>query len=332
MEQSNTSAGYAASVKAKRVVTIMAANDGGHLMQLHSMRHRLPTDNEIVWVTTRTPQSESLLDGENVHWVGAATTRDRSAVVANAVKVRKLLRQRKISAAFSTGSSIALSTLPLARLHGASAHYIESATRLDGPSLSGKILERVPGVTCYTQHSSWQSDRWKYAGSVFDGFSAHNRPDGAPQLRRVVVSLGTSQTFGFRRLIDKLVAILPKDAEIVWQTGSTDLSGLDFANTRPFMPSAELQRSIEQSDLVVAHAGTGIALTSLRAGKLPLLVPRDPLHREHIDDHQAQIAGLLSGLELCVARRVDELTTEDLHSAARQFVTLKADVAPMGLL
>ena len=54
--------------RAAAVTTLLVANDGGHLMQLHTLRPRLGVGDDVVWVTPRTPQTESLLAGERVHW------------------------------------------------------------------------------------------------------------------------------------------------------------------------------------------------------------------------------------------------------------------------
>jgi hypothetical protein len=52
----------------------------------------------------------------------------------------------------STGSAIALSFLPVARLRGVPCHCIESAARSASPSQTGRLLRRVPGVRLYTQY------------------------------------------------------------------------------------------------------------------------------------------------------------------------------------
>ena len=45
------------------MTALLVANDGGHIMQLHTLRPRLDV-RDVVWVTPRTPQTESLLAGE----------------------------------------------------------------------------------------------------------------------------------------------------------------------------------------------------------------------------------------------------------------------------
>jgi len=310
---------------------LLVANDGGHLAQLHSLARRLPFADDHRWVTTPTAQSESLLQGEDVFWVGPAPTRDLRAAVDNARLLAPLMRRRSVTAVISTGSSLAVSALPQARAHGIAAHYIESATRTDGPSLSGRILARTPGVQLYTQNPTWADRRWTYAGSVFDGWAPSERP--LPRrVKRVVVSLGTSRTYGFRRLVERLAPMLHDlGAEVLWQTGTTDVSGLPVEAPRPSVPALEMSEALRDSDVVIAHAGTGIALEALRAGKLPVLVPRRAEFSEHVDDHQEQIARMLDHRGLAVVREADRLDLTALERAANHEVCVREDSGPLPL-
>ena len=313
------------------MTALLVANDGGHLMQLKTLSRRLPMDDTFHWVTVPTPQSESLLAGQDVTWVRPGPTRDVGAALHNAVLAFPLCRRRRLSAVVSTGSSLAVSVLPQARLRGTPAYYIESATRTDGPSLSGRMLARVPGVELYTQNASWASRKWKYAGSVFDGWQAR-RTQAPGKVSRVVVSLGTSRTYGFRRLLEHLAPLLHDcGAEVLWQTGTTDTTGLPVLGARAAVPAAELGAAMREADLVVAHAGTGVALEALQAGKLPLLVPRRAEFGEHVDDHQEQIAGMLRARGLAVVREADAIGPDDFLAAAASVVDLRGDAQPLAL-
>ena len=88
---------------------------------------------------------------------------------------------------------------------------------------------------------------------------------------------------------------------------------------------------MREADVVVAHAGVGAALTTLEAGRAPLLVPRLASHGEHMDDHQAHIAADLSRRGLAVSRDAGELTAADLSLAAGIRVTETRNVAPLEL-
>src|SRR4051812_1211755 len=272
------------------MTALFVASSGGHLTQLHHLRRRLRgLGDDVLWVTFDTPQTRALLDGEDVLFVKWIGSRDYRHVMTNGLYARKVLREHDVSAVVSTGAAIALSYLPLARSHGIPCHYIESATRSCGPSTSGRLLARVPGMNLYAQHANWADDVWHYEGSVFDGFEG--RPKRFPRsvLRRVVVTLGTHD-YGFRRLVQHLVNILPPETEVLWQTGATEVSDLGI-EARAAMPADELTAAIREADVVVAHAGVGSALCALDVGKCPVLVPRRARHGEHVDDHQCEIAG-----------------------------------------
>jgi UDP-N-acetylglucosamine transferase subunit ALG13 len=234
---------------------------------------------------------------------------------------RRLLRDSRFERVVSTGSGIALSFLPAAALRGVRAHYIESAARAEGPSLTGRLLSSVPRVRLHTQYPAWASGRWSYAGSVFDAYQPVEH-DPSPGPLRVALTVGT--LFPFERLVEGLHAVLPPDAEtVLWQTGDDRAAGR--------LAPAEVRRAFAAANVVVAHAGVGTALEALDAGRRPLLVPRLRRHGEHVDDHQLQVATELERRGLAVTRSADELRAEDLLEAARGGVEAVAGPPPLRL-
>jgi len=287
-------------------MTIVAiANVGGHLRQLVELVPRFGIDqNEVVWVTNETPQSRSLLKGRRVLYLPYADARSKRQVFRNATLAYRELRPHRIDMAVSTGANLALSVLPVAVQLGAAAHYVESATRTDGPSMSGRLLRYSPRTHLYTQAPSWADRRWQYRGDVFEGFQAI---EGEPaSFNRLVVTVGTSSFSGFRRLVDHLLSMLPSTVDVLWQTGATDVAGLGIEAFRS-LPAHELENEMRNADAVIAHAGTGSALTALAVGQLPILVPRDPTHNEHVDGHQFEIARRLSSAGLALTTSVEGL-------------------------
>ena len=134
-------------------------------------------------------------------------------------------------------------------------------------------------------------------------------------MRRAVVSVGTQDGYRFDRLYRSLVPLLADYDEVLWQTGSQDVSGFGISG-RPSVPHAELKQAVAEADVVIAHSGTGAALTALEHGKFPVLVPRLARHGEHVDDHQVQIASELERRDLAKLRHADDLTAADLAEAA----------------
>ena len=297
------------------MTTLLVATTGGHLVQLVELAPRLPGSGaDRLWVTFDTPQSRSLLAGEAVRFIPFIRERDVLGVARGTAICRQLFKEVAIDAVVSTGSAIALAFLPYAALRGMPAHYIESSARVGAPSVTGRLLARVPGIRLYRQYPHAAVGRWGYGGSVFDAFAAAPGPVAAAPPRRVVVTLGSVEQ-SFRRLLDHLVPLLPAAAEVLWQTGHTPTAGLPITAT-PFLPAAELAAAMAAADVVVAHAGCGSALTALDAGKLPILVPRDAARGELVDGHQIELARWLAGRGLALHRTPERLTMPDLEHAA----------------
>jgi UDP-N-acetylglucosamine transferase subunit ALG13 len=308
---------------------LLVCSGGGHLKQLFTLADRmgLPADDQY-WVTFETGLSRQLLAGRNVLYARYAAPRDTLNILRNAQLARRVLRHSRYETAISTGSSIAVNFLPLAARMGANAHYIESAARADGPSLTGRILALDPLVNTYTQYPAWSGGRWQFRGSIFDAYDAGPPADVGP-VRRAVVTVGTTESYGFRRLFEALVPLLD-GCEVLWQTGSTDVTGLGI-QARPHVDHDEMLAAVAAADVVVAHSGTGAALTAIEHGKCPVLVPRRAGHGEHIDDHQLQIAAELARRNLAVMCRPEDLRPEVLAGASARRTVQRESPPPFQL-
>ncbi len=321
--------------------TLFVSTTGGHLTQLFDMSGRLPdADDPRVWVTHDNAQSRSLLAGEDVVFVPYIGVKDIRGVLASVPRAHRLLRERGLTRVVSAGSGIALGYLPYLAARGVEAHYIESAARANGPSSAGRLLRFAPRVHRYTQYPHLAAGRLRYVGSVFDGFLPVEQPQPAV-IRRAVVTIGTAEEFPFRRVLDVLAPLLgPGGAlerqqgspvETLWQTGGTPTDGLGIS-ARPWLPAAELACALADADVVVSHAGAGSALSALRAGRCPVLIPRELAHGEVGDDHQGQLAKALSDRDIAVHRSVDEVTACDLIVAAGRSIERTARPPTMELV
>src|SRR6185437_3288644 len=115
----------------------------------------------------------------------------------------------------------------------------------------------------------------------------------------IFVTLGTHEQ-PFDRALD-LVAALARRETVLVQHGATPprpgLSGVEWSEYLDWAPLTALMRD---ADVVITHAGVGSAVTAIRAGKKPVLVPRLARYGEHVDDHQLQIAERLAEFGLAV--------------------------------
>ncbi|GGC05448.1 glycosyltransferase [Cellulomonas carbonis] len=292
------------------------ATTGGHLVQMSLMGPLVEPDRheDALWITHRTPQSESMLAGRRVHFVPMVDARDWGAVLRRTPSVLAALRRHGVDRVYSTGAAVALTALPLAPLVGARPAFYESMARSTGPSVTGSLLARLPWIPCYTHYPALADGRrWRFERSLLDTFGVDDAPE--PEISRIFVTLGTARPWGFRRLVDRVLEIAPPGAQIVWQTGATDVSDLDI-DGRDVIPDAQFQEEIERADVVISHSGCGTFIRCMEAGKVPVLVPRRAAHGEHVDDHQEQIAEVTAARGLSIMREADELTLDDLRLAA----------------
>lgn len=313
--------------------TLYVASTGGHLEELKRLSARFEGgDGRGDWGTFADAQSESLLSGERVHHLRYVPPRGYRAAAANVSTAVALIRRGGYARIVTTGAGIAVPFLLAGRSMGVECHYVESAARTTGPSLTGSVAAAIPGVRLYTQYEEWASRRWQYRGSVFDTWSVQTVP--SRRARRVVVTLGTMRTYGFRSAVTALLRVLPEvttsDAEIVWQVGATDVTDLDIV-THDRLPPDVLGRAMHEADLIVAHAGVGSALNALDAGCVPVLLPRLRSRGEHVDDHQHMIARRLADRRLAVTSDPAKLTAEHLTIALGQAVVGSKAAEPFRL-
>jgi UDP-N-acetylglucosamine--N-acetylmuramyl-(pentapeptide) pyrophosphoryl-undecaprenol N-acetylglucosamine transferase len=324
------------------MTTLFVATTGGHLAQLRGFHDRIPADRDgAVWVTHANEHSRSLLSGFEVEFVPYVRVHNLPDVLRCIPHAHRMWRTYGITRAISTGSGIALGYLPYLAARGVECHYIESAARVDGPSLTGRVIRWTPGVRVYTQYQRWAGGRWRYGGNQFDGLEAVPRASTPGDTLRVVVTVGTAAEFPFRRLMVWLVDLLSpggalqeetgRPVEVLWQTGCTPVDDLPVRAT-PFVAAADLHAALREADLVICHAGVGSVTAALAAGHAPVVVPRRIAHGEAGDDHQGELAAEVQRRGLATWREADEVGVKDLLAALETSVRRTASLPEFGLV
>jgi UDP-N-acetylglucosamine transferase subunit ALG13 len=115
----------------------------------------------------------------------------------------------------------------------------------------------------------------------------------------IFVTLGTHEQ-PFERALDLVAGLADRDKLLI-QHGATEarptlphIEWLDYLDWEP------LTARMRDAEVVITHAGVGSAVTAIRAGKKPVLVPRLARFGEHVDDHQLQLAVRLADFDLAV--------------------------------
>jgi len=284
---------------------LLVASTGGHLTQLHRLQQSWNLAEGSRWVTFDKPQSRALVADDAHSFIPYISPRDLRGVLDGRRRIEAILKAESFDAVISTGAAIALSSHPLALRKGIRSVYIESVSRLAGPSLSGRLLSLLPGIELYAQHPGYPS-RWVNEFSILDTYP-ERVADGSVVPGRVFVTLGTIAPYRFDSLVDAVSSALAPNTDVVWQLGVTDRIDLPGI-MHDELDAAQFAAEIGQADLVITHAGVGTVVSLLDAGKPMLVVPRRRSRREHVDDHQTQISDALLERRLAEVCEVEDLS------------------------
>jgi beta-1,4-N-acetylglucosaminyltransferase len=127
----------------KRSRVALVCSSGGHLAQLLVLRPWW-SERERFWVTFGKKDAVAALSGERSYWCHYPTNRNAGNLIRNLlVSLRVCLRERP-TVIVSTGAAVAVPFFYVGKLlFGANTVYIEVVDRLDGPTLTGRLVQPV---------------------------------------------------------------------------------------------------------------------------------------------------------------------------------------------
>lgn len=106
----------------------------------------------------------------------------------------------------------------------------------------------------------------------------------------ILVLLGT-QNNSFHRLLEEIQRNIDNGnikEDVVVQKGHTkfESKGMTLYNQ---LPLQEIEKLIEEANLVITHGGVGSIISSIERGRKVIAVPRLKKYKEHVNDHQFDI-------------------------------------------
>lgn len=131
----------------------------------------------------------------------------------------------------------------------------------------------------------------------------------------ILVTLGT-QKQQFTRLL-QYIEEADIDDEIIVQAGHTkfDSKKMKFFD---FINYDEMQKYINEADLIITHGGTGSITMPLKMGKCVIACSRKKEYLEHIDNHQEDIVNIFSD-EGYILKLDDNISLSDLIEKSKSF-------------
>ena len=146
---------------------LLVCSSGGHLLQLVALRRSWESFTRA-WVTFDKSDARSLLHGEQVHFAFGPTNRSIKNLVRNLVVAWRLVGGLRPKVVLTTGAGVAVPFAWVARLRGAKVVYVESLSRIEGPSLSYRLIAPIAD----RQYVQWPElaqvmPGSRYVGNVF---------------------------------------------------------------------------------------------------------------------------------------------------------------------
>lgn len=143
---------------------LLVCSPGGHLQQMLALKPAWePFDT--TWVTLTGSDVEHILRDEHVVFAHGPTNRSVRKLVRNVLLAARVLLRERPDAILSTGAALAVPFFLLGRIVGARLVYVESLTRTEGLSLSGRLVAPL----AHEQFVQWPGavrGRARYVGSI----------------------------------------------------------------------------------------------------------------------------------------------------------------------
>lgn len=144
---------------------LLACTSGGHFSTMKSLED-FWSSHDRVWVTDYKQDTQALKDrGEAVDWMPYQAPRDVLTLLRNLPRTFALLRKHKPDVVISTGASMAINFAIASRLLGIRFLFIESVSRSEELSISGKLVYPLANEF-YVQ---WPQLCNRYPKAIFQG-------------------------------------------------------------------------------------------------------------------------------------------------------------------
>lgn len=135
----------------------------------------------------------------------------------------------------------------------------------------------------------------------------------------MIFATAGTQKFPFDRMFSMLDFVLDKEQinEVFAQIGTSSYQPRNYQYVQ-YLNQEQFNYYMENCDCVVTHSGVGTILNGIRHKKAVIVIPRLKEYKEHIDNHQVEIAHAFSSKGYVIyCNNKEELTNALLNY--RQF-------------
>lgn len=147
---------------------LLVCTSGGHFATMRSLES-FWSRHDRVWVTDPKADTEDLVQkSEQVHWFKHRAPRHLWGLISDLPRTWKVLYSERPDLIVSTGASVAVSFALIAKLLGIRFVYVESISRFQELSLSGRLVYPF----CDEFYVQWPNLCQKYPKAIFKGYAS----------------------------------------------------------------------------------------------------------------------------------------------------------------
>ena len=119
-----------------------------------------------VWVTLPAADTQMLLDSETAVFAHSPTNRNAKNLLRNLLLAIRVLGEHRPDVILSTGAGVAVPFFFVGKFFNARLVYVESVTRVNRPSLTGKLVQRLCDRFFVQWPEAATSRRMEYVGNI----------------------------------------------------------------------------------------------------------------------------------------------------------------------
>jgi beta-1,4-N-acetylglucosaminyltransferase len=146
---------------------LLVCSPGGHLQQMLALKPAWQ-DFQVSWATLPSSDVDHILMNEDVSLGHGPTNRDLRNLLKNLRFAPRVLRAKRPDVILSTGAGLAVPFFLVGRLMGIRLVYVESLTRTEGLSLSGRMVAPL-AHEMFVQWPGAVRGKARYVGSILSG-------------------------------------------------------------------------------------------------------------------------------------------------------------------
>jgi len=144
---------------------LLVTSPGGHLLQMLALEPAW-RETEYTWVTLSSEDVGYLLNGEEVVIGHGPTPRNVLNLLRNLVLAWRTVRARDPDVILSTGAALVVPFFIVGKMHGCRLVFVESLSRVQGLSLSGRLVYPLADAVFVQWPQAARRRRARFAGRL----------------------------------------------------------------------------------------------------------------------------------------------------------------------